>query len=100
MCVVSMVMDHYNDRFNPWFDQPQQPYRGWPGIPGPPVNPTPFDQEDFNKQLQRIVDQNKPPKPSPEVEALRELIKEFREALKAAKLVDVLTDQPDCEDTV
>jgi hypothetical protein len=89
MCVYSMVMDHYKDRFAPWdtWTNPPIPYR-------PQVSPQP--PEDFKEQLDRLLN----PKPSPEVEALRELIKEFREALAAAKLVDVLTDQPDCEDPV
>jgi hypothetical protein len=106
MCVVSMVMDHYKDRFDrqwPWGDT-----RTGDGIPTPmptnpwrmpaPINPM-IPQEDFKRQIERLREAQKP-QPSPEVEALRELIKEFREALAAAKLVDVLTDQPDCEDPV
>lgn len=38
------------------------------------------------------------PTESSEVAELRQLIKEFREALEAAKKVDLLTGQPDCED--
>jgi hypothetical protein len=108
MCVYSMVMDHYSDRFNrqwpgfgegnPW----RMPAPVNPMIPSPPIDREAREaqkdaQKDWILQLQKL---GKPPKPSPEVEALRELIKEFREALAAAKLVDVLTDQPDCEDPV
>jgi hypothetical protein len=101
MCVYSMVMDHYKDRFerqwpgfgegNPW----RMPAPINPMIPSPPI-----DRDAQAKQWQAEMDRLLKPKPSPEIEALRELIKEFREALAAAKLVDVLTDQPDCEDPV
>jgi hypothetical protein len=70
MCVVSMVYDHFRDRF----PQPQ-----------PFTNPTP----------------NPLPWPMPgslEFAELRKLIQEFREAVEAAKKVDVLTKQPDCAD--
>lgn len=33
-----------------------------------------------------------------EIESLRALIADFRQAVAAAKIVDKLTDQPDCED--
>lgn len=36
--------------------------------------------------------------PVAEIEELRKLIREFREALTAAKRVDELTNQPDCVD--
>lgn len=39
------------------------------------------------------------PAPSPpETQELRQLIEEFRQAVAAARLVDRLTKQPDCED--
>lgn len=69
MCVVSMVMDHYE-----------------PIIPKiEPLQPQPLTQFVW-------------PLPSPEIEQLRALIAEFKEALAAAKTVDRLTGQPDCED--
>lgn len=33
---------------------------------------------------------------APDLSELRQLIKEFREAMEAAKLIDKLTNQPDC----
>lgn len=58
------------------FDHYQEPFKQWTGTNLP----------DFLKPT------------SPEVLELRQLIAEFREALKAAKTVDKLTGQPDCED--
>lgn len=69
MCVLSAVFDHYDDRFR------QQ----WPYQPAFPTTPY------------------VPPAPA-EVQELRTLIAEFREAIAAAKRVDELTQQPDCED--
>lgn len=94
MCVVSMVMDHYNDRFKQrgWGQWPPfAPEQPWGFPPPEPIRTTP---EDFKKQIDNILN----PPPSKEVQELRDLIQEFRDALKAAKLVDVLTNQPDCED--
>lgn len=68
MCVVSMVFDHYQQPFNPWVDPGAPPVRPWPSIP------------------------------VSELDEIRKLIKEFREAVAAARRVDVLTKQPDCED--
>lgn len=38
------------------------------------------------------------PAPAVDIEELRQLIKDFREAVEAAKKVDALTNQPDCVD--
>jgi hypothetical protein len=67
MCVVSMVHDHYFDRFKPYV-QPQETKWPWPAEP-------PVDTDE-----------------------LRKLIDEFKEAIAAAKKIDVLTKQPDCVD--
>lgn len=65
MCVVSMVHDHYLDRFQPY------------------VTPD--------------ITISWPP-PSLDLSELRKLIEEFKEAISAAKTIDVLTKQPDCVD--
>jgi hypothetical protein len=69
MCVVSNVSDYYWERhFKPLF--PQEPV-------------------DWSKWV---------PKPTVDLEELRRLIDEFKEAIKAAKTIDKLTMQPDCVD--
>mgnify|MGYP000936591254 CR=1 FL=1 len=90
MCVVSMVMDHYHDRFRRWDWAPPEPIP----LPGPPVrgNFPPEPQEPLEDQLARIF------KRKSDVDELRQLIKDFREAVDAAKRIDVLTKQPDCVD--
>ncbi len=63
-----MVMDHYNKKFYPYI------------YPQPTPN-TPWTQ---------------PPKI--DTSELQKLIEEFNRAVEAAKTVDILTEQPDCED--
>lgn len=73
MCVISMVMDHYQPLI-------------------PEFTPLPYIQQPGNIQ---------PPfawPPSVDLVALRRLIDEFNAAVAAAKTVDKLTGQPDCED--
>lgn len=78
MCVVSMVMDDFNDRFRPWIDQPINP-------------PLP--------QTITVTDGTSGAwLTSATVAELRQLIQEFKEAVAAAKTVDRLTKQPDCQD--
>ena len=69
MCVVSMVMDHYEPRIQPL---------DWTGLGGGTWTNTPGMRE--------------------QIEELKKLIAEFKEAVEAAKRIDVLTKQPDCED--
>lgn len=78
MCVVSMVYDHYAFRFPQEWTPPPVANPTWPA---PTILPVPL-----------------PDASSPDAEELRELIRDFREAVKAAKTVDRLTQQPDCED--
>lgn len=71
MCVVSMVHDHFGKQFDDW----QRKY-------APPVTaPNTFT---FT--------------PAPDLTELKELIKEFRELVAAAKRIDTVTGQPDCVD--
>ncbi len=78
ICTVSQVFDHYTDKFKPW----QIP---WDGTPNPHITP----------QIPPVLS---PPMIMLPLEELRQLIAEFREAIAAAKTVDRLTGQPDCED--
>lgn len=73
MCVISMVMDHY---------QPIIPAI----TPLPYIRPAPGAVQSF--EWPQSVD----------LVALRRLIDEFNAAVAAAKTVDRLTGQPDCED--
>jgi len=77
-----MVMDHYGTRFprNPWEIE----------IPAPDATPA--------TQTITTVGTLFNPDLAAEVARLRKLIDEFREAVEAAKKIDVLTKQPDCED--
>lgn len=85
MCVVSMVFDHYRDKFPPVW--PSQPYQPWVNPPiNPPNGTPPVNPIIINPNLQQEIDE------------LRQLINDFHEAIDAAKRVDELTDQPDCED--
>lgn len=77
MCVVSMVMDDFNKRFYPWIQT----------IPSQPIGVQPFPAVNPFVAITPI-----------ELSEIRQLIREFREAVAAAKTVDRLTKQPDCED--
>lgn len=68
MCTVSFVYDHYRPTF-----PVLQPSFWPPNLTQPPAEKAAADE-------------------------LRQLIAEFRQALAAAKVVDRLTDQADCED--
>ena len=77
MCVVSMVHDHF-EPVVPWIE-PFDPNGGqWP----PVVQPKPAP--DLGKALAALD--------------LADLLKEFRELIEAAKLIDIKTKQPDCVD--
>lgn len=74
MCVVSMVMDSFTDKI-PWIER----------YPINPINPftVPLDYEPHK----------------PDTIKIDEIIKIFKEAVEAARTVDRLTNQPDCEDS-
>lgn len=74
---MSMVFDQYAPKFPPW-NEPAKPYV-------PYVEPKPeIDWTEFFKTHQ--------------VDELKKLIKEFKEAVEHAKKLDILMKQPDCED--
>ena len=70
MCVVSMVYDHYN---------PIIPDRLTPLTPPGPIVTPPYPTPEQIRRTQEIIDA-------------------FKTARDAAKIVDELTKQPDCED--
>lgn len=77
MCIVSMVID----RFDPLLPSPTTPVYPQPTPPGamPPGYTWPWQ-------------------PQVDLSDLRKLVDDFKEALAAARTVDRLTGQPDCED--
>lgn len=85
MCTLSMVYDHYQYKFpNP----PVYPY----------VEPSPAPYQLFHlPRMQRMVELYQKEKGNAIAE-LRQLVAEFREAVAAAKTLDRLLKQPDCED--
>lgn len=79
MCVYSAIFDHYGPRFDPWIKPTV------PSVPFEPINPQPpIDLSPFNIKS--------------EIEELKKLIKEFKEAAEHAKKLDALMQKPDCED--
>lgn len=89
MCVYSMVLDHYQ----PLIPQPWGP--NIPDIlPQPEYQPPEFNPNGFTFTSLPNFQVISPA----EIEAIRKLIAEFKEALEAAKVIDRLTKQPDCED--
>lgn len=76
MCVVSMVSDHY-----------MEPFRQKEKRIGDFFGPLQQWRNDFQAASLKS-----------EIEELRKLIADFREAMAAAKRVDELTAQPDCVD--
>lgn len=76
MCVYSMVVDHFNPLIPhpdtlPWFTRPTT-------LPAPGITVT-------------------PPAQAATIEEIKTLLDAFRKSLEAAKVVDALTGQPDCE---
>ena len=86
MCVISMVMDHYTDRFRPFIQPTTTP--GWPAQPTGPLQPA----------IQPTTTWTLGPDLGEQIKELKALIAEFREAVAAARKVDALTGQPDCVD--
>lgn len=89
MCVVSMIGDHYKDKFKPWepFVVPQVPgvsplAPGWKELPVATFAP------------------NYPNLPLPtreEFEALKKQVEEMHVLLKKAKKYDEVNKEPNCE---
>ena len=94
MCVVSMVGDHYNDKWkdNDLIKKMQQPYT-WPST-GTPLNPYPYTQPNAapNQLQQPITGPSKF-----EFEQLRKEVLEMKELLKRAVEYDKKNNEPHCE---
>jgi hypothetical protein len=85
MCVVSMVVDHYRERWEPRVPRTDDPF--YPIVPVPPApQPRPFDP----KELQQFF-APKPPAITPEEVA------EFRKLLDRAREYDKRNNEPECE---
>lgn len=71
MCVMSMVTDHYNDKWNKY----------WPE-PNVTVNIPPIDVDKLVEEIRQKVLADLP---------------DFKELIRKAKEYDKLNNQPDCE---
>lgn len=102
MCVVSMVYDHYS----PFFAFVPNSFPGDPHpFTGPHKKSEPGPEgfvlwapEYTSDILQNFPRPQEPFDVQSALDGLSKHIDDFRAALKAARIVDVLTDQPDCED--
>ena len=93
MCVVSMIMDHFNDKWNnppykPWIEPNPQPWP-WP-LPQPYITPKPkipgilSDEEisEFRKLLERARKYDKEHhEPNCELESKKEKLKKLAKEL-------------------
>lgn len=85
MCVVSMIVDHYYDRW--------EPYRRLPPFhPMFPAPPSPF-RPMFPDQPEQLPEVAPLPKQLPSAEE----IAEFHELLRKAREYDKKNHEPDCE---
>jgi hypothetical protein len=91
MCVMSMVHDHFNPLFPNITPVYPVTYPVGPAGIGTP-DPTPPNP------LAAQPTPNVPWFPVLPIDELKSLILQFREAVEAARKVDILTKQPDCVD--
>lgn len=96
MCTVSMITDHFREKWQPQVPGPYQvPYPPnaipWPSIPLTPQQP--IDLEQLNKLLQ--------PKAAlptaEEIAAFRADMAEFKSLLERAREYDARNNEPNCE---
>lgn len=83
MCVVSMVMDHYTDKWRRWVPTDD---KAWPWPTVPPTLPG----GDYVPYIP-------PPTPTPPSPLTQEEIDEFRKWIREAREYDRKNNQPDCE---
>lgn len=76
MCVVSMIGDHYNDKWKDWPNGPSTPIN--------PVNPVNFFPAYATKE---------------DIESLRKEVIEMKELLKKAIQYDIVNNQKACHNT-
>lgn len=80
MCVVSMIGDHYHDKFKQWPGIGTDPYQSPGGGIGPNqtiVMPSPISRQEFDDLKRDVL--------------------EMKELLKRAKEYDERNNEPDCE---
>lgn len=90
MCVVSMIGDHYGEK---WWPK-ESPYT-IPIQPLPddlPFPKKPFKQYDWDKIFNRPAEVSKK-----EFDALKKEVEELKELLKRAKKYDEANNEPNCE---
>lgn len=94
MCVVSMIQEHYVDKWkhHPGFPNPQ-PYRVYPPQPIPWEPDFDKKRAEFEKQFIPFTKPAVPP-------ITREEIEEFRRLLKRAREYDKRNNEPHCENVV
>lgn len=85
MCVVSMVMDHYTDRWTPVIPDN-----------GPWVVPKP-DESEYKKRMQELIEKIGKVVAPKEPAITDEEIKEFRKLLDRAREYDERNNEPECE---
>lgn len=83
MCVMSLVVDHYKEKLRPYT------------YPYPASVPQPYTDPFVVKQYYPISN----PPSREEFNKLIKMVDEMKEAMAAAKKVDELTNQPNCEST-
>lgn len=105
MCTVSMIADHYLDRWGqrrPWLDRTDIYYPGWEN-PYPwtyPPEPLPDNSQDviqkfINDQTKKAHEEKAKVTPKPLITA--EEIAEFRALLDRAREYDKRNNEPACE---
>lgn len=76
MCTVSMIMDHYREKWEPYL-----PYQPNPWVPNPPV-PTHEEVEEFRRLLDRARDYDRRHnEPNCELAEKRRVLKEIADQL-------------------
>lgn len=96
MCVVSMVTDHYTDKWRPKPIGPYEaPYPFYPNGPFIPRQETPEEQQQRLKDLENQIQRAFAPKVKPITD---EEINEFRQLMERAREYDKRNSEPHCED--
>lgn len=83
MCVVSMVMDHYHNKWKPYV-VPSAPIYPWPTVPvAPQPSPiTPAEIEEFRRLLDRAREYDRRNnEPDCELESKKKAVRDIAEAL-------------------
>ena len=86
MCVVSMIMDHYDHKWRPYY-------------PGAPIDPEPWKRP-WERPYEPVPPLPPIPKPqvTPEdIEDIRRDLEEMKKLIKRAKKYDRENNEPDCE---